>query len=80
MLQSMGLQRFGHDLVTEQQQQCAVSNSTERNMMFKIKMVVETYTVFRKHSASVLWFVTDFLSHPSKHCQLSFTRTYVKGI
>ena len=54
MLQSMGSQRFGHDLVTEQQQQCAVSNLTERNMMFKIKMVVETYTVFRKHSASVL--------------------------
>ena len=40
MLQSTGSQRFGHDLVTERQQ-CAVSNATERNMMFKIKMVVE---------------------------------------
>ena len=52
MLQSMGSQRSGHDLVTERQQQCAVSNATERNMMFKIKMVVEQ-TIFRKHSARV---------------------------
>ena len=51
MLQSTGSQRFGHDLVTERQQ-CAVSNATQRNMMFKIKMVVEQ-TVFRKHSARV---------------------------
>ena len=50
MLQSMELRRSGQDLVTEQQ--CAVSNLTERNMMFKIKMVVETYS-FQKALSQV---------------------------
>ena len=78
MLQSMESQRSGQDLVTEQQ--CAVSNSTERNMMFKIKMVVETYTVFRKHSAKCA-VICYTLSKSSLETLPTFShRTCVKGI
>ena len=44
MLQSMGLQRVGHDLVTEQQQQCLSSiNIKEIFLVLQLKYMLLCY-------------------------------------